>query len=171
MTILIRAHEAENLPASGVTLLADVPESGGHLTSHRSIFQPGKDGAPPHLHHEATELFFVLSGELRVLTGEQLVELHQGDFLLVPPNTPHAFEAAGRAPAEVLFVLTQARPRFGYYRLLESAYRGETDWAEVAATSDLYDNHYVESRAWQNRQHGCLEQDPQVVRVMDNRIP
>jgi len=151
MTVLIRAGEAETLSASGVTLLADVTDTGGHLTSHRSIFQPGKEGAPPHLHREAAEVFFVLGGSLRVLTGKKLVELNQGDYLLVPPNTPHAFEAAGNEPAEVLFVLTNAKPRFGYYRLLESAYRGETDWAEVAKTSDLYDNHYVESPTWKNR--------------------
>lgn len=151
MTVLIRAAEAETLSASGVTLLADVSDTDGHLTSHRSIFQPGKEGAPPHLHREAAELFFVLNGSLSVLTGEDLVTLAQGDFLLVPPNTPHAFEAAGTDPAEVLFVLTQAKPRFGYYRLLESAYQGETDWAAVAETSDLYDNHYVESPAWQGR--------------------
>ncbi|MEV6269935.1 cupin domain-containing protein [Kribbella sp. NPDC051936] len=151
MTVLIRAGEAETLSASGVSLLADVTDTGGHLTSHRSIFRPGKEGAPPHLHREAAELFFVLGGSLRVLTGENLVDLNQGDYLLVPPNTPHAFEAAGNEPAEVLFVLTNAKPRFGYYRLLESAYQGETDWAEVAKTSDLYDNHYVESPTWQNR--------------------
>lgn len=151
MTVLIRAGEAETLSASGVTLLADVTDTGGHLTSHRSIFQPGKEGAPPHLHREAAELFFVLNGSLRVLTGENIVTLAQGDFLLVPPNTPHAFEAAGADPAEVLFVLTQAKPRFGYYRLLESAYQGDTDWAEVARTSDRYDNHYIESAAWQDR--------------------
>ncbi|WP_233712223.1 cupin domain-containing protein [Kribbella turkmenica] len=46
----------------------------------------------------------------------------QGDFLVVPPNTPHALEAAG-----------------------------ETDAAELGRTSDLYDNHYVESAAWQAR--------------------
>ncbi|RZU19723.1 cupin domain [Kribbella rubisoli] len=152
MTVLIRADEAEVLSASGVTLLADMTDTDGHLTSHRSIFQPGKEGAPPHLHREAAELFFVLKGSLRALTGDKLNVLEQGDFLLVPPNTPHAFEAAGDEQAEVLFVLTQAKPRFGYYRLLEGAYRGDTDWAEVARTSDLYDNHYVESPAWQTRQ-------------------
>ena len=151
MTVLIRAGEAEELAASGVSLLADVPDTGGHLTSHRSVFQPGKEGAPPHLHREAAELFFVLKGTLRVLVGAEILELGQGDFLHVPPNTPHAFEAAGDEAAEVLFVLTHAKPRFGYYRLLESAYRGETDWSEVARTSDIYDNHYTESPTWQNR--------------------
>jgi quercetin dioxygenase-like cupin family protein len=151
MSVLIRANEAEVLSASGVTLFADTPATGGHLTSHRSIFKPGKEGAPPHLHQEASELFFVLNGSLRVLTGDDLTTLDTGDFLVVPPNTPHAFEAAGTADAEVLFVLTQAKPRFDYYRLLEQVYRGETDPTELGATSNLYDNHYVDSPAWKNR--------------------
>lgn len=149
--ILVRAAEAEVLAASGVTLFADTPATDGHLTSHRSVFTPGKEGAPPHLHHEASELFFVISGSLRVLTGAELTTLNEGDFLVVPPNTPHAFEAAGTSDAHVLFVLTNAKPRFDYYRLLERVYRGEADPKELGATSNLYDNHYVDSPTWQNR--------------------
>jgi quercetin dioxygenase-like cupin family protein len=150
--VLVRAAEAEVLPAAGVTLFADVADTGGHLTSHRSFFRPGKDSAPPHQHHEASELFFVLSGSLRVLLGDDLVTLAEGDVLVVPPNTPHAFEAAGDEAAEVFFVLTHAKPRFDYYRLLERVYRGETAPSELAETSDRYDNHYVESPTWENRQ-------------------
>lgn len=149
--VLVRSTEAEVLAASGVTLLADAPATNGHLTSHRSIFKPGKEGAPPHLHRDASELFYILTGSLRVLTGDDLVILDEGDFLVVPPNTAHAFEAAGSTDTEVLFVLTHAQPRFDYYRLLEGVYRGETDPAELAATSDLYDNHYVESPVWIGR--------------------
>jgi mannose-6-phosphate isomerase-like protein (cupin superfamily) len=149
--IVIRATDAEVLSASGVTLFADVPDTDGHLTSHRSIFKPGKEGAPPHLHKQASELFFVLAGALRVLVGDNITTLVHGDFLVVPPDTPHAFEAAGSEETEVLFVLTQAKPRFDYYRLLEGVYRGETDPAELGKTSELFDNHYVESPAWQSR--------------------
>jgi mannose-6-phosphate isomerase-like protein (cupin superfamily) len=149
--IVIRATDAEVLSASGVTLFADVPDTDGHLTSHRSIFKPGKEGAPPHLHKQASELFFVLAGALRVLVGDNITTLGHGDFLVVPPDTPHAFEAAGSEETEVLFVLTQAKPRFDYYRLLEGVYRGETDPAELGKTSELFDNHYVESPAWQSR--------------------
>lgn len=152
MTVLTRKTGAEVLEASGVTLLADTTATGGHLTSHRSIFKPGKEGAPPHLHREASELFYVLTGSLRVLTGDDLITLDQGDFLVVPPNTAHAFEAAGTTDAEVLFVLTHAKPRFDYYRLLEGVYRGDTDPSVLATTSDLYDNHYVNSPTWADRQ-------------------
>src|SRR4051794_28424064 len=151
MSILIRSTDAEVLEASGVTLLADTPATNGHLTSHRSIFKPGKEGAPPHLHQEASELFFVLSGSLRVLTGDDLITLDQGDFLVVPPNTPHAFEAAGATEAEVLFVLTQPKPPFDSSPPPEGVYRGATAPAVLATTSDVYDNHYVDSPAWSNR--------------------
>jgi len=149
--VLVRAAEAEVLSASGVTLFADVAETGGHLTSHRSILKPGTAGAPVHRHGQASELFFVLSGALRVLIDEDIVVLRQGDFLVVPPNTTHAFEAAGDEVTEVFFVLTGAKPRFDYYRLLEGVYRGETDPAELGKTSDLYDNHYADSPTWNNR--------------------
>jgi mannose-6-phosphate isomerase-like protein (cupin superfamily) len=150
--VLVRAAEAEVLPAAGVTLFADVTDTGGHLTSHRSIITPGAAGAPPHRHQQASELFFVLSGSLRVLLGDDIITLDQGDVLVVPPNTPHAFEAAGDENTEVFFVLTHAKPRFDYYRLLERVYRGETAPSELAKTSDLYDNHYIESPVWQTRQ-------------------
>lgn len=148
--VLVRSTDAEVLEYSGVTLLADTAATGGELTSHRSIFRAGKDGAPPHTHQHASELFYLLDGALRVLVGEEIVTLRTGDFLLVPPNVAHAFEAA-ETDAEVLFVLTSAKPRFDYYRLLEQVYRGEVDPAELAATQDLYDNHYVSSPAWTTR--------------------
>lgn len=113
---LIRHSDAEVLDSSGVTLLADTPVTGGVVTSHRSTFRSGRPGAPPHLHREASELFYVLGGSLTVLLGESLTTLATGDFLLVPPRLPHAFEAAGSGDADVFFVLTQAKPRFDYYR-------------------------------------------------------
>jgi len=148
---LVRLGDAEVLDASGVTLLADTPATGGAVTSHRSTFRPGRAGAPPHVHREASELFHVLGGSLTVLLGEALTTLERGDFLLVPPGLPHAFEAAGSEEAYVFFVLVDAKPRFDYYRLLERVYRGEADPAELAATQDLYDNHYVDSAAWAAR--------------------
>ena len=149
--VLVRATEAEVLSASGVTLFADVPDTGGHLTSHRSIFKPGKEGAPPHLHREASELFFVLTGSPPRPDRRRPHHPGRGRLPRRPAEHPARLRGRRHPDAEVLFVLTHAKPRFDYYRLLESVYRGETDPAELAKTSDLYDNHYVESPAWQDR--------------------
>ena len=148
MTALIRATDAEVLQRSGVTLYADVPDTGGALTSHRSVFTRGKPGAPAHTHQKASELFYLLGGELDVLIGDEIVTLQSGDVLVIPPGVPHAFAATADSDAEVLFVLTGAEPRFDYYRLLEQVYRGETDPAALAETQDRFDNHYVDSPAW-----------------------
>jgi quercetin dioxygenase-like cupin family protein len=149
---LTRAAEAEVLtsdPGCLITLLADAGGTGGALTSNRSTFAAGADGAPPHAHRHLTELFFVLDGALQVLVGEEITVLEAGDLLVVPPGTTHAFAAAPDRTADVLFVFAPGRERFEYYRLLDRLHRGEGSWDELAATQDRFDNHYAESAAWE----------------------
>lgn len=151
MYTLVRAADAEVLPASGITLLADAYATGGVLTSNRSFMPEGTDGAPPHFHSGAAELFYVLDGRLDVLLGEELLTLAANDLLVVPAGTPHAFAPAKNHAADVLFVYTPSKPRFDYYRLLERVYTGEADAAELGGTQKLYDNHYVDSPVWAAR--------------------
>ncbi|MGW3987231.1 cupin domain-containing protein [Streptomyces sp. NPDC004830] len=148
--VLTRAAEAEQTrdPSSVMTLLADSADTGGRLTSYRSTFAEGAVGAPAHLHTEAAELFFVLDGALQVLVGEEITVLRAGDFLLVPPHTPHAFAAAPGETADVLFVFTPGAGRFDYLRLLGRVMRGEAAPEEIAASSERFDNHYVDSPVW-----------------------
>ena len=151
---LVRAAQAEKLdsdPASVITLLLDPEHTGGALTSNRSLLKDGTAGAPPHLHRQSGELFFVLDGALEVLIGDRLEILHRGDVLFVPPGTPHAFAPAAGSDADLLVVITPGRARFGYYRLLDQVHRGAATRAEVGETQDHYDNHYVDSPLWTNR--------------------
>ncbi|GAA2761538.1 hypothetical protein GCM10010103_05790 [Streptomyces paradoxus] len=148
--VLTRAAEAETTrdPSSVMTLLADSGNTGGRLTSYRSTFAQGAVGAPAHLHTEASEMFYVLDGALQVLVGEEITVLRAGDFLLVPPHTPHAFAAAPGATADVLFVFTPGVGRFDYLRLLGRVMRGEADPQEIKDSSERFDNHYVDSPVW-----------------------
>ncbi|MER6998413.1 cupin domain-containing protein [Streptomyces sp. NPDC000410] len=148
--VLTRAAEAETTadPSSVMTLLADSDTTGGSLTSYRSTFAKGAVGAPAHFHTRASEMFYVIGGALEVLVGEELTVLEAGDFLLVPPNTAHAFAAAPGAEADVLFVFTPGMARFDYLRLLGRVMRGEASPQEIKDSSELYDNHYVDSPVW-----------------------
>ncbi|MWA11868.1 cupin domain-containing protein [Streptomyces sp. BA2] len=148
--LLTRASEAETSadPSSVMTLLADADGAGGGFTAYRSTFAEGAAGAPAHFHTKATELFFVISGSLRVLVGDDLTVLNAGDFLAVPPHTPHAFAAAPGRTADVLFIFTPGMARFDYLRLLGSVMRGETDPEAIAESSERFDNHYVDSPVW-----------------------
>ncbi|WP_328954780.1 cupin domain-containing protein [Kitasatospora purpeofusca] len=148
--ILTRAATAETTsdPSSVMTLLADHGTDGSPVTSYRSTFAKGAVGAPAHFHTRASELFFVIGGKLQVLLDEKVETLESGDFLLVPPHTPHAFAAAPGSEADVLFVFTPGMPRFDYLRLLGRVMRGEASPQEIKDSSELYDNHYVDSPLW-----------------------
>jgi quercetin dioxygenase-like cupin family protein len=148
--VLTRAATAETTsdPSSVMTLLADSGTDGSSLTSYRSHFAEGAAGAPAHFHTRASELFFVIGGSLRVLVDDEITTLNEGDLLLVPPHTPHAFAAAPGAEADVLFVFTPGMPRFDYLRLLGRVMRGEADAQEIKDSSERYDNHYVDSAIW-----------------------
>ncbi len=148
--VLTRAAEAETTsdPSSVMTLLADSDTTGGLLTSYRSQFSRGAVGAPAHFHTRAAELFFVLDGSLRVLVGDEITVLDAGDSLVVPPRTPHAFAAAPGCEADVLFVFTPGMARFDYLRLLGRVMRGEASPQEIKDSSERFDNHYVDSPAW-----------------------
>ncbi|MFF0157316.1 cupin domain-containing protein [Streptomyces sp. NPDC005263] len=148
--VLTRAAEAETTsdPSSVMTLLADSDHTGGRLTSYRSTFAEGAVGAPAHLHTQASELFLVIDGSLQVLVGEEITVLDAGDFLVVPPHTPHAFAAAPGRTADVLFVFTPGAGRFDYLRLLGRVMRGEADPQEIKDSAQRFDNHYVDSPVW-----------------------
>ncbi|MFE6050540.1 cupin domain-containing protein [Kitasatospora sp. NPDC056446] len=148
--VLARRAEAETCadPSATMTLLAETDAGAGGFTVYRSAFSAGAAGAPSHFHTRAWELFFVISGSLEVLVGEEVTVLGAGDFLAVPPHTPHAFAAAPGSEADVLFVFTPGMERFDYLRLLGSVMRGETPPAAIAASSERFDNHYVDSPAW-----------------------
>ncbi|ATY12319.1 cupin domain-containing protein [Amycolatopsis sp. AA4] len=144
---LIRAADAEVLsdaPGSLITLLADSAAT----TTNRATLNPGVFGTPAHFHTRAAEFFYVLDGALQVLVGEDLHTLETGDFLAVPPTVPHAFGPAAGSAADVLVVFTPGMARFDYYRLLDRVARGEADPKEIAASSEQYDNHYVDSPRW-----------------------
>ncbi|MEU0072224.1 cupin domain-containing protein [Streptomyces sp. NPDC006332] len=148
--VLTRAAGAETTsdPSSVMTLLADSDHTGGRLTSYRSTFAEGAVGAPAHLHTKASESFFVIDGALQVLVGEEITVLDAGDFLVVPPHTPHAFAAAPGRTADVLFVFTPGAGRFDYLRLLGRVMRGEADPQEIKDSAQRFDNHYVDSPVW-----------------------
>lgn len=149
-TLLVRHDEAEELGTTPdtMTLLADVSQTGGHLSTNRASLGRGRDGATPHFHTASAEMFFMLDGELEVLNGEEVVTVRTGDMLFVPPHTTHAFGAPSRSAADVLIVFTPGVERFEYFRLIDRIRRGEASPTEILATQDRFDNHFVDSETW-----------------------
>jgi hypothetical protein len=69
-------------------------------------------------------------------------------MLFVPPHTTHAFGASTRSGADVLIVFTPGVERFEYFRMIDRIRRGEASPAEILASQDRFDNHFVDSETW-----------------------
>jgi uncharacterized cupin superfamily protein len=151
--LLTRSTDAEvlELGSTTLTLLADADGTGGALNANRAVIEPGTAGPPPHFHNGSAEMFFVLGGRLRALAGDRVVTLDEGDFLLVPKRMPHAFATPDEVGADLLIVFTPAiAERFEYFRLGERILKGQASPQEIFTSQDRFDNHFLESAAWQN---------------------
>lgn len=70
------------------------------------IALPANAPLPQQRAHGGHEWIFVLSGRLRVRMGPHELHMGPGDALEFPGSRPHAFAAAGAAPAQVLALLS-----------------------------------------------------------------
>jgi quercetin dioxygenase-like cupin family protein len=55
------------------------------------------EGAGPHFHKEHVDVFYVLEGELEVISGTEMVRAGPGTSVVVPPGIVHGFRGPGDA--------------------------------------------------------------------------
>jgi len=67
------------------------------------IVKPGRREAFAHRHHEAEEVYVVLSGTGQVKLDDELVELAPLDAVRVSPGTTRSFEAGGEGLEVLIF--------------------------------------------------------------------
>lgn len=149
-SVIVRGAEAEvvGAPTAKVKLLADSSATGGALSTIRVTLAKGADGARPHRHDRAAEMFYVLDGVVQVLSGTDIVRAEQGDVIVVPPRMPHAFSAERGHPAELLIVIAPGVERFEYFRQLTRIARGEEPPENLRDVQDLYDTYFLKSAEW-----------------------
>ncbi|MFJ5972134.1 cupin domain-containing protein [Streptomyces sp. NPDC093060] len=152
-SVIVRDAEAEVVggPPVGVKLLADSSASGGALSTVRVTLGEGADGARPHLHNNSAEMFYLLDGAAELLSGDDIVTAERGDLVIVPPGKPHAFAAVPGSTADILIVITPGVERFEYFRHLQRLRLGEATLESLLEAQELYDNHYLQSVAWEGR--------------------
>jgi quercetin dioxygenase-like cupin family protein len=89
-------------------------ESGGSLAVIEGSVPPGA-GPPAHMHADADEAFYVLSGELLISAGEQEYPARAGDLVFIPRGTYHRFRNTGLHPARQLLLYVPAGAE-GFFR-------------------------------------------------------
>jgi quercetin dioxygenase-like cupin family protein len=134
-----------------VQLMLDASDTGGALSAHRCRLRDGAIGANPHRHTTASELFYVLAGTSIVLTGDRLVRATEGDLVVVPPHTPHAFAAAPKHDTELLVIITPGIERFEFFRDLARVRAGDLDPQSFAASQAQFDTYPADGRTWGTR--------------------
>ena len=99
----------------------------------------------PGLHWHATQddTFYVLSGILTVQCGDDVIELGPGDFMSIPPRTPHTFDNTkpDQPPVRVINLMTPGGydGLFAENELLDD----ETPLADRDAVNEKYEVTYV----------------------------
>jgi len=90
--------------------------------------------APPHIHHNDDEAWYVLEGVLRVRRGDEVVEARAGSGILVPRGTPHTYWNPGEGQCRYLLIMTP-----GIYELIQEIHA--TSDRSPAAMRELFGRH------------------------------
>lgn len=87
-------------------VLASADETGGVVGA---LDERNAQGlcAPPHIHDDADEIFYVLAGDLTFFIGEKRIEAAAGAFVYLPRFVPHSFQC-NSTEAQVFNFLTPA---------------------------------------------------------------
>lgn len=90
-------------------VLASAAQTAGEFTLLQTQNEPPDFGPPLHIHHDAAEAFYVLSGEYLMFIEDRQEQCPPGTFVYVPRGMPHTFkvvsaeaEAKGEATPELL---------------------------------------------------------------------
>ena len=154
--VFVSAADAEvlRLPRNVTTLFAEGASTGGAFSAIRATLEAGADGARPHHHAKASELFFVIGGSVDILVGYDVVTAKAGDFAVVAPGTMHAFGATPGETCDLLIVFGPAIERFDYFRLLQDVVEGKQPGSAILETQERFDNWFSESAAWAKHREG-----------------
>lgn len=81
-------------------------KSTGGAVGFTDCWVPPGHGPVAHVHKIADESFYVISGEIEFLNGDQTFVADAGDFVFVPRGTRHRFRNIGGAEAHMVSFFT-----------------------------------------------------------------
>jgi mannose-6-phosphate isomerase-like protein (cupin superfamily) len=87
-------------------------QAAGHQTNGRfDFFEMNIEyltGPGLHRHANQDDTFYVLEGVLTIQCGDDVFDLGPGDFISIPPKTPHTFDNTkpGQPPVRVINLMT-----------------------------------------------------------------
>jgi mannose-6-phosphate isomerase-like protein (cupin superfamily) len=132
--------------AGGGELLIDSPARQGSLVTARADltitharYAAGEHVASPHIHHQHTDAFYVLEGELIFEIGSEAetITVSAGGFVAAPPGLAHSFCVTDSGPARWLTIHAPDGGFAAFMRGLRDGIQVEWDIAPVPADGGL----------------------------------
>ncbi|MGD9803122.1 MAG: cupin domain-containing protein [Hyphomicrobiaceae bacterium] len=90
-----------------ITVLMGGERTDGQYAAVVIYTVPG-GGPPPHIHHDCSEMFYMLDGELTAVIDGKVHLLRAGACAHIPKGVVHSFENTGSVPARHLVVISPA---------------------------------------------------------------
>lgn len=130
---LIRPYDEQEwfsaVPGERLSIRVHSSDTNGKFAILESIAQPGT-ATPLHTHRE-DEVFQILEGEVVFSLGSNSIStLKQGDLILIPAGTPHAWRNKSNAPARMTAFFAPGGPEDLFRRI---AGRSPEEIAAIAA--------------------------------------
>ena len=75
---------------------------GSRVAALEVVTPAGTPGPPPHYHEDCDEFFYVISGQLGVMTAGDWISVGPGGYVEVPRLTVHTFRNEGDGEARTL---------------------------------------------------------------------
>jgi mannose-6-phosphate isomerase-like protein (cupin superfamily) len=137
--------EGENfgMAGSSFSLKATGENTNGAFFLSETVVEPGFVGPPLHVHHEMTDMFYVLEGVLTFRIGDDTVEAPPGTFVCAPPGVRHTFSNPSSEP--VRFLNFNVPGGFeAYMRELAAAWTESGGPPDPATMGEIASRHDVE---------------------------
>lgn len=110
--------EGEMLSVLGAPMLvkSDAGRAAVFLADHTV---PAGYGVPPHIHDGEDEVFYILEGELTLVSARGEMKARPGDTAVLPRGAMHGFRNDTAAPVRFLVVAADGRQAMAMFRALD----------------------------------------------------
>ncbi len=134
----------------GLGILKATADNTGGRFAVMELLAPRDFASPLHIHHAEDEFFVLISGEVRVQHGSEVVEAIAGSLVYGPRDVPHAFRVDSDEARLLLFFGPSGVERFfrqggkpaGFVGL-PPASEEFMDRLELKAVGERYDQEFV----------------------------
>lgn len=107
--LVVYADKRKRLPTyenEGITYELLTPTISGDIEFALLTLEPGCQSSSTPLSHTSEEVAFVQKGELRIHINSNIIDLHEGDSIRIPPNTEHYWENVSSSVSTTIFAIT-----------------------------------------------------------------